>query len=300
VPVGYELFGVTLETPSPSKSYAKCACDFITKLIGTLNKNGGENLPSTVFPPESGISISKFDDLNYMEEVNPLYLTSTDANGNIVFNFALARVHMNSTAQAQNVRVFFRSCRASVTTSIYNPVGDLTTNSFYRSNPPNLNDPGTNDLRIPLLGVDYVTPATSGPPTLEYVNIPFFATPRVNPNTTSMLTQPKDSPNVQDIPNGNLNNHPMAFFGCWLDINLDRSEDQIFLQFDNVPGVSQWDGGWNLPANSNQLVSIYKSFIRDNHQCLVAEISFDGIDIPAGDVPGYSAWLAQRNLGFIQ
>jgi hypothetical protein len=102
------------------------------------------------------------------------------------------------------------------------------------------------------------------------------------------MTEQQDSPNVVPTFPASPGNAIQRFFGCWLDIN---QSDQLFPT--NPP--SNWDEPWT----ASSLLSIQQAFVNNLHQCLVAEISFDPITIPQGDVPGYSAWLAQRNLGFI-
>jgi phospholipase C len=266
---GGSMFGATLgDVAHPTAATGADAITFIQNVISNLNSD------STWEP--------SFDALNQDEEANPLSLFATPPNTIPIFNFALARVHMQAQ-QTETVRVFFRSFRASVTSSAYEPVSNLTDPSTYRSNPPPLQNPGSIDTRIPLLGV--VQPI--GQSNLEYVTIPFFATPR-NPGSITPLTA--DSPNVIPIPAS-----PAApnktYFGCWLDIN------QTTNLFPSAPPVdpTQWDGPWT----PGTLQPILQAFKFDLHQCLVAEISFDGIEIPAGDTPGASAWLAQRNLAFM-
>jgi phospholipase C len=89
-----------------------------------------------------------------------------------------------------------------------------------------------------------------------------------------------------------------TYFGCWLDINVS---DPVMPT--SPPMIlEQWDGPWNGAdfAPGVQIGSINQAFNADLHQCLVAEISFEGVTIPAADAPGYSSWLAQRNLAFVQ
>jgi hypothetical protein len=108
-----------------------------------------------------------------------------------------------------------------------------------------------------------------------------------------MLDQ-QDTPNVAPTIPGSPGSPPtQTFFGCWLDIN----QNQNLLPVSVPSNANDWDSvGPSTPGAE----SILAAFTRDTHQCLVAEISFDQINIPAGDTPTSSAWLAQRNLGFTE
>jgi phospholipase C len=301
IAAGTSLFGVTLGDPSnPTAATGTDALNFITGVINALNANQPPTntpLPPTQFPPNSGNTVQSFDDLNEDENTDPLSLFQTPPNTVPIFNFALARVHMQSDAPAYNVRVFFRSFRMSATDSVYAPTTSLADMSAFRANPPSLQPPGSGDTRIPLLGVANVT-VSPGQTDLEYVTIPFFATVRIqfdpnNPGNLTMLDQ-HDIPNIAPTIPGSPGSPPtQTFFGCWLDIN----QDQNLLPVQAPANPSDWDSvGPNAPGAE----SILAAFTRDTHQCLVAEISFDSINIPAGDTPTSSAWLAQRNLGFTQ
>lgn len=294
IPAGGQLFGVTLGDPNnPTAADGTDALNFIVGVINNLNGNQrkGLVLPPTEFPANSGHFVTTFDDLNQDEDTNPLSLFQTPAGAIRMFNFAVARVHMQAAVQANNVRVFFRSFRMSATDSIYVPTSSLTDLSPFRSNPPSLAYPAPGDTRIPLFGIGSVTVAP-GQTALEYVTIPFFATVRKQLDTSNpgtMLEQ-QDIPNVNYIPASAGSQPTQTFFGCWLDINQSDAIMPIFVPID----PSEWDTGpWFAE-------SILAAFTRDLHQCLVAEISFDGINIPSGDTPPTSAWLAQRNLGFTQ
>jgi phospholipase C len=289
LPAGTQKFGATLGDPhNPLNATSVDALKFITNVISNLNPP--PNVPN---PWESD-----FDALNAEEDVNQLAAFVPPPGVTPTFNFALARVHLSSSTPASNVRVFFRSCRASVTTGAYDATGPNTGPSyapaFYRSNPATGESPS--DTKIPLLGVAEVTDS-NGSTALEYVSIPFFATKRVNPNTSSMAGQ-TDEPNVLSIDAASGNTPSTKYFGCWLDIN---QSDQLVPN--NIPGNPQeWDGPWNTAQSFPQgtlISSICEVFNHDLHECLIAEISFDPITIPQGDVPGYSAWLAQRNLGLL-
>ena len=97
------------------------------------------------------------------------------------------------------------------------------------------------------------------------------------------MTTQTDIPNVQTIiPNGG--NEVVRYFGCWLDIN------QTTEQFPDNPAN---DG----PYASRKSI---QNHIRNLHQCLVSEISFDPTPIPSGVGPSTSDKLAQRNLAIIE
>jgi phospholipase C len=290
---GESMFGVRLGEGGSNAVYATAAdaLKFITEVISRLNH-----------PAEYPDLEEVFHSLDAPEDAHPLSMVLPQPNEPPTFNFALARVHMNSTTSAKNVRVFFRSCRASVTTSAYDAQGPTTGPSyepaFYRSNPAT--GESATHTKIPLMGVGQVA-GMNGNASLEYVTIPFFATPRVDPNTASMAGQGADAPNVvKTFPAASGDKPATRYYGCWLDIN--ESQPEHFLPT-NVPHDGhEWDGPWNTATTfppGTQFLSINAAFNRDLHQCLVAEISFEGITIPPGDTPGYSSWLAQRNLAFV-
>ena len=294
VRAGNTLFGVQLAMPTAPSDNATCALNFITQLLKVVNPAGGENLPQSELPAGSGNYVTSFDMIGAQEQDNPLYLSATDQSGVAVFNFALARVHMNSPVAAPKVRVFFRSCRASATNASYD-AGPTNGLAFYRSYPATGPGGGPGDVKVPLFGVQQ----PQGAPQPEYVAIPFFAVGRVDPNVVSMDTQPEDTPNAQPMNASSGGQPTVQFFGCWLDIN----QNQTSIIPTNPPtSQTMWDGPFanaTFPQGT-QILPISQAFATDMHQCLIAEISTDQITIQPGDVPGYSAWLAQRNLGFAQ
>lgn len=295
LPAGKSMFNApSLGDPQhPTQATSSDALNFINEVI--------ENLNSGMAPKSS------FDALSAPEAANPVSLLLTQPGDIPVYNFALARVYMNSPNGADNVRVFFRSGRASISACTYDASGTNTgpssTPAFYRSNPAVGHRTGVDDTKIPLLGVQSVVPPSGGNATFEYTSIPFFATKRVNFDDLSMpmTDQPADSPLLQGTGTGQGNvrkilpasggTPSVAYFGCWLDVNQD-----VPLIPTTVPASSSdWDG----PFSGLDPKPIHTAFTGDFHQCLIAEISFDPITIPYGDVPGYSAWLAQRNLALV-
>lgn len=292
---GQSLFGVPLGMQGNGASATSAdALQFIQDLITRMNDAqtpGGMPLPPTQF---QGTTVRSFDDLNQEEDTFPLSLTVTPPGQIPTYHFALARVHMQGEVTAPKVRVFFRSFRASVTSTAYEPTTNATDMSAYRSYPFTGPGQGPDDTKVPLLGVLPVVGQNQQTEN-EYVTIPFFASERLtldpsNPSVT-MRDQLADSWNVRDIAGSLGIAASQTFYGCWLDIN----QSQALFPLTFPAGTTNWDGPW-----TSGLASIQQAFKFDLHQCLVAEISFDPITIPTGDTPDVSAWLAQRNLGFTQ
>ncbi len=199
-------------------------------------------------------------------DTSQLTLAPTNAGNTNVFNFALARVRTQDVAPANDVRVFFRMWAAQQTDALYDP------NTLYASRPN-----GTE--KIPVLGVQND----------EIITIPFFATPRVDAGTVSMATQP-DAPNVQQsIAPDLLGAEVHTFFGCWLDINQPNAPLFPAVVFGDAAG----------PFNGLGPLLPIQSFAKSDHQCLIAEISYDIDPIPTGADPASTDKLAQRNLAFV-
>ena len=219
-----------------------------------------------------------FDGLTQDEVGSALEYLPKDNQGNLVFNFAVARVRLRGNTpgtQAKKVRVFFRLFNAQST------VSDFRTNSTYRFS----SDGVLNGKAVPLLGIE------NG----EYVTTPCFASPRVNFNATtntyvpvSMTTQPEDGPNVQSItviPGVEVD----TFFGCWVDNNQPNQKWlPSFVTAGNLDGP--------FPG---ALRSINEAITVAPHQCLIAEIRDDDTPIPLGATSSNSDKLAQRNIAWI-
>lgn len=285
VTAGQSMFGVQLGQPGQDPATGRQdAIAFITSVMTTLNENQG-----TVagLPPGE---VASFDELNQTEAGSELSLFPATASGTPVFNFALARVHMQAQpGDPATVRVFFRSFRASTTSVQYETpyaYRQFPIEGSADQHPP----PADPEHKIPLPGVGY------GQDAGEYVTIPFFATERINfTNPAAPMTWQYDTPNVQPIPaTGAM---VEAYYGCWLDINQDPELADSLLFPQQVPSDP---GSIDGPFDASTREAIQAAFNRDLHQCLVAEISYDPITIPDNDTPQYSAWLAQRNLGFLQ
>jgi hypothetical protein len=99
-----------------------------------------------------------------------------------------------------------------------------------------------------------------------------------------MDAQP-DTPNVQIISHNTTGAEIDQYFGCWLDINQPGQ-----LHFPLNPT--------NEGPYSSSLKSILQ-LVRNQHQCLLAEIAFDPVSIETGATPGTSDKLAQRNLSLV-
>jgi len=214
-----------------------------------------------------------FDGLEQREEQSAIYVFPTDGpagTGDRVFNFALAKVHYIGAIVAANVRVFFRLFTCQTTTAAY----DQSTS--YRRWLPN-----PDGQPIPLAGIRGN----------EYVTMPFFAEARVD-STAVNMNQQADPANIQPFsPTGGAELD--VFYGCWLDVNQplkpNGSPNNVLPAV--VPSINK-DGPF-LNA-----LPIQQAIMRNPHQCLVAEIAFDTIDIPAGKDPSNWDKLAQRNLAW--
>jgi hypothetical protein len=241
---------------------------YITNLINELNTNFTD--PATGNTPFTGISPD--------EQQSALYLTSTDTSGNPVYNFGLARVHLEGDS-ASDVRMFFRLFIGN------SPDTDFETGTTFRSNVETDNSgnpiPGT---RISLLGF----PSSDMPTT-----IPFYAAARID-TTAWPLTHQSDGPNVQTIPSPTIPTPPPpgtpvdAYFACYLDINQGTARFPL-----NPSTLAHPDG----PYTSAEIVSL-PEIIMGNHACLVAEISYDSAPIPPGSNAN-SDKIGQRNLQWV-
>jgi hypothetical protein len=186
-------------------------------------------------------------------------------NGVAVYNFAVARVRYRSKdSDATDVRVFFRLFPWDTCSVEYN---QATGYRRYQSG----------NRVVPLLGKK----------NNDVTAIPCFASPRINSATSSMTTQ-TDTPNVQTIPKDTSGAVVSRYFGCWLDIN--QTQQQFPLQFPST----NIDG----PYTSNR--KTIQEHIRNEHQCLVAEIAFLPAPAQNGSTPASSDKLAQRNLAIVE
>lgn len=237
-------------------------------LYGASALAGASDAPRFIKDVMQGITPAQFDALPTGEDQTKLYLQPNDESDIPVFNFALAKVHYIGTIGAADVRVFFRMFQAQTTSAAF----DLATT--YRRWPSN---PAGQPIPLPGIGGS------------EFVTIPFFAEQRKD-TTLNDLTQQTDPANVKPI--AAIGGPEVdTIFGCWLDINQPFN---VVLPA-TVPS-SQVNGPFTDPGNPP--ISIQQSILRNLHQCLVAEIAFDPVSIPAGKDPANWDKLAQRNIAW--
>lgn len=206
-----------------------------------------------------------FESISTDQQTSRLELSQT-VGGVAVHNFAIARVrYLSKDSDATDVRVFFRLFPWETTSVEYNLA---TSYRRYQSG----------NRVVPLLGKknNVVT------------SIPCFAEPRINSATDSMTTQ-TDTPNVQPIPKDTSGAEVSRYFGCWLDIN--QLQEQFPLEFPSTPDI---DGPYTSDRKS------ILDHIRNEHQCLVAEIVFLPAQAQQGSTPSNSDKLAQRNLAIVK
>jgi len=218
----------------------------------------------------SSITPAQFDSLSPDEDQSKLYVQPNDEHNVPVFNFAVAKVHYIGLIGATNVRVFFRLFAAQSTNGIF----DFPPGAQYRRATSN---PHGQPIPLPgILGNEYVT-------------IPCFAKGRVD-STIVGMDQQTDDHNRRTITAHADGSEVDTFFGCWLDIN--QLVNRLPVQ---VPGTNV-NGPFIDPFNPP--LPIQQSILRNLHQCLIAEIAFDPVPIPAGKDPSNWDKLAQRNLAW--
>ena len=183
---------------------------------------------------------------------------STSVGGQNVFNFALAKVRLQSVTGANDVRASFRLFRWGVANVAFDPT------LAYRTHAPT--------------GIAKLGRTTTD----EVASIPFFAEPRVAV-TASMTTQPDPKNSFNFGATGG--NEAVSFYGAYLDIN------QPTVQF---PDTFLGDGGFGaVPAASMRSI---RDLLVSFHQCMVVEIVYPPDPTASGATPGSSDNLSQRNL----
>jgi len=231
----------------------------------------------------ANITPAQFDTLSTGEETSKLFVFPDDG-GQPVFNFALAKVHYIGLIGAANVRVFFRLFQAQTTSGAFDyPYGGVfgPATGDYRRAPTN---PG--GQAIPLVGIQGN----------EYVTIPCFANARID-STAVRMDQQTDDFNVQTFTANADGSEVDRFFGCWLDINQPTKpggapNNVLPAQLDAANPDGPYTDSGNPP------LPIQSAILKALHQCLIAEIAFDLVDIPLGKDPGNWDKLAQRNLAW--
>lgn len=238
------------------------------KFDATLNAGQANNFIQEVIQNlNTGATTELFDDLPTNQETSALEYSTAITNPSAgtsqnVHNFAIAKVRLQGSNGAADVRAFFRLFRYTASNLIF----DETTG--YRTH-----DGGAS--KLPLLGF---SEAAAG----DVISIPFFAEPRVA--YTDSMTSQTDTPNVQTFVAGPTEEREL-YFGVYLDINQDDAR---------LPGeyiAAHPDGGFNVAE-----VQSIRSLMTDAHQCMVVEINYDGDPTLTGDTPANSDNLAQRNL----
>ena len=218
-------------------------------------------LPDNDYHPFKSITIDQED--------SKLELSET-VGGVTVFNYAVAKVRYKAPIptlppadanDAHNVKVFFRLFNTAGTAMNYNPG-----TTYKRA--------GTGATTISLVGKE------GG----AISSLPFFAAPRVNYSTFSMAAQTDDK-NKRTIIAKN-NTESVSYYGCWLDINRDSNKLFPLTPVDEGPFPS---------AGRKSILEL----IRGVHQCLVAEVYFEGDPTPLNATPGSSDNLSQRNLAIV-
>jgi hypothetical protein len=204
-----------------------------------------------------------------------------------VYNFAIARVHYQAAMQpANDVRVFFRLFAANSTAT------DFHADTTYAR------DPST--YPVPAANYGQHTTPTPGVIAGEYVSVPCFAAARQDPTqagaANSLPQLQFDTPNDRNLP---ATGGPTKdfYYGCFLDINGNGEPTPTVLPQGGIVPAGNANGPW--PSGSGvALEPLRQAFIRNDHQCIVAEIAFDPDPINAGTQPFNSDKLAQRNISW--
>lgn len=211
--------------------------------------------------PIDGVSSA----LEYAESVpNP----STGASLPVQ-NFVIAKVRIATQGGANNVRAFFRLFRYAAPTLLFDEA------SSYRTH----NDGA--GKKISLMGYESSTAGAA------ISSIPVFGTARVPIGGTAMNEQ-TDPGNVHSFT-GAEGAEQVWYFGAWLDVNQSSAQ----LPGSYAPATPE--GPFPLAATHT-----IRSLLIDFHQCLVAEIRYDGDPTAPGASPFDSENLAQRNLVVLQ
>jgi len=285
-PAGSLAIGPTTVTQGDMDTDANAPFTFVTDVLSALRASPSRFDNTTLFPTD--------------ETASQLELSQKAGPGNTqrVYNYVVARVRYlapsgGAGVPAAGVGAFFRVFSTAVSGLDYDATSE-TGNGNYRRHVIS-NATATNPASaIPLLGIEN---DSQGNP--ETASIPFFATPRVDPSTTSMRSQPVDTPNIQTINNTGSEN--VQFFGAWLDINLAPG-DPHFVQLPlNPTGVTNWPDGPYSGSASNSI----QQLMLNTHHCLVAEVFFwpphtTSDPVPHLATPASSDRLAQRNLVLVR
>ena len=238
---------------------------YIQNLLTELNTNPNfTNVPPPPTPPPN----TPFSGISTAESNSQTSLSLTFDSANPVYNFALARVHLQGDSTTLPVRVFFRLFISP------SPDTDFNNATTFRSYP----EP---DPVISLLGFR-TNDMTS--------TIPFFAAARVNTNTNITTPPPESMTGQPDTPNAFPIKNPTsgevyAYYGCYLDLNQGAP------RFPLDPATATSPNG---PWSQSEILPI-PAIIMSQHACIVAEIAYDPDPIPAGANAATSDKIGQRN-----
>jgi hypothetical protein len=266
----------TFQTGSPTEQDTGAAYSYIQNLITWLNKNFGYLNPSYT-PPNTDVS----DPLNSLlpkqnGALNGDSSVTPFTGSNCNYNFAIARVRLKGSsgksAEAQNVKVFFRL----FTTQTFDTDFINTTTATTSSDPNVTYPPGGANPSSPL-------PGTDGSGQINGCSLPFFATANYDDNPWDYIPSGSNNqtPNNQtiEIPNGA--DYAWAFYGCFLNVNDVTNQFGDPQSLYGEHSVQYWLAG-------------------SAHNCLVAQIAYEyaPIENENGVIenPENSDKLAQRNL----
>jgi hypothetical protein len=241
------IAGVPLLPADNTKYDSGAAYNYIQALLAVLNANSSDATGADVFasfPDQSSALIG--DSSVTPNSVDPAHPTGTRFSN---YNFAVARVRLNSTpssSSVKNVRVFFRMFATETSDTDY--LTDWTYPSNFSGGFP----------RSPLIG-------TGNPP----VTIPFFATGNYEGNA--------DHPINVDYSANSVNNQPIqigasgkawGYYGCYINVyptnnTINGQSIQSMLPgthhclvaqiaFDDAPIVTA-NGTTENPENSDKL-----------------------------------------------
>jgi hypothetical protein len=202
-------------------------------------------------------SVQFENDLSISKQESALYKFPKNDDDVNVFNFAIARVRLHpDSANAEDVRVFFRIFTSQSTALEYRTTAGEPIRGYLKAS----NGSGP----IPVPGV-----TANGN---EWLSFPFFGEKKQYSESPDQQT---DGNNVKTVDADD----EYAFFG----VLIDNNRNQAYLR--NKP---------TDPANSPKAPLM--EHLLDEHQCLIAQIEYDGTPIPSGSLPSNSDKLAQRNL----
>ena len=175
-PAGSLLIGPTTVTQGDLDTDANAPFTFVTNVLSALRASPSQFDNTTLFPTD--------------ETASQLELSQKAGPGNTqrVYNYALARVRYLAPSggvgvPATGVGVFFRVFSTAVSALDYDATSE-TGNGNYRRHVISNATATSPASAVPLLGIENDSQGNA-----ETASIPFFATPRVDPSTTSMRNE---------------------------------------------------------------------------------------------------------------